>query len=266
MTALTSPETAPLLFNWRPPPPRTLAIVGFIGASAILHAIGFYLFQIVYPANVTLLPPPARVAVVAPNSDESRTLLRWVDAEDPALASVTLRPPDARARFLPRVQHIPSYLAEEPQLKQIPPLNPDMRAPSSQPPGPVPMTRRETGLIVVPATTRVLFSEEFARFGPVHSAAPHFTASSREAPESVRFRIGVNPRGEVAYCFPINSSGDAGLDEQARRHLLLARFPAAFIPGPGSDELLIWGLATFEWGNDVVHPPAPSPPPARTRP
>src|SRR5439155_9695275 len=118
--------------------------IGFISASAILHAFCFYLFQIVYPPSVALLPPPARVALITPDSDATRSLLRWVDAEDPALASATHRPPEARLRALPKIQHIPSYLVEEPKLKPIPPLAPDTRAPSSQPPGPVPVTRRAT--------------------------------------------------------------------------------------------------------------------------
>jgi hypothetical protein len=265
MSALASEDAPPLLFNWAPPRARTLSIAGFAGGSAILHALGFYLFQIVYPANITLLPPPARVAVIAPNSDENRTLLRWVDAEDPALASATLRPPEARARPLPKVQHIPSYVAEEPKLKQIPPLNPDTRAPSTQPPGPVPIARRETGSIIVPAKTRILFSEEFASFGPVHPVASHFTASSHEAPQSVGFRIAVNRRGEISYCFPINSSGDANLDEQARRHLVLTRFAGVSSTALMGDESLIWGVATFQWGNDVAHPP-PSPSPSESRP
>jgi len=260
MTASTSEGPVPLLFNWGPPRPRSLSIIGFIAASAILHALGFYLFQIVYPANVALLPPPARVALIAPNSEESLTLLRWVDAEDPALASATLRPSEARLRAaLPKVQHIPSYVAEEPKLKQMPPIVPDTRGPSSQPPGPVPMARRQAGGRIVHAPTRILFSEDFADLGEVHLASPHFAALSQEAPQSVRFRIGVNRTGEIRYSFPTNSSGDPSLDEQARRHLLLARFSGASRAAPGPDQSLIWGIATFEWGNDIAHPPAASP-------
>ena len=258
MTASASQDAPALLFNWSRTPARTLPIVGFIGGSAILHALGFYVFQIVYPANVTLLPPPARIAVIAPNSDESRTLLRWVDAEDPALASATLRPADARARPLPKVQHIPSYVAEEPKLKPVPPLNPDTRAPSIYPPGPVPIARRESRGAIMPSKTRILFSEELAHLAPNYPAPPHFLASTREAPQSLDFRIAVNRHGEVSYCFPMNSSGDANLDGQARHHLLLVRFPHTSRPSPGDDESLVWGIATFEWGNDVAHPP-PSP-------
>jgi outer membrane biosynthesis protein TonB len=253
MTSIS--QTAPLLFNWGPPRARSLAIIGFIAASAILHAFGFYVFQIVYPANVALLPPPARVALIAPTSEENRTLLRWIDAEDPALASVTMRPPEARMRALPKIQHIPSYVAEQPRLKPIPPRYANLRAPSSQPPGPVPIARREAGRAIVHTPTRVLFSEDLADLGEAQLPAPRFAASSNEAPESVSFRIGVNASGEIRYCFVVSSSGDPSLDEQARRQLLLARFPQSLAGTAHRHESLTWGMATFEWGNDVAHPP-----------
>ena len=55
----------------------------------MLHALCFYAFQIIYPPAVALLPPPGRVTVIAPNTQEERVLLRWLEAEDPALASTT---------------------------------------------------------------------------------------------------------------------------------------------------------------------------------
>jgi hypothetical protein len=106
----------------------------------------------------------------------------------------------------------------------------------------------------VSAPTRILLSEELGSLGEAKLAVPHFTTSFGESPQSARFRIGVSPRGEVRFCFPINSSGDPALDEQARRHLVLARFLPASRTTQGSDESLVWGIATFEWGNDVAHP------------
>ena len=52
-----------------------------------------------------------------------------------------------------------------------------------------------------------------------------FAASTGELPEAARFRVGVAPAGEIRYCFPLNSSGDRSLDEQAREYLALCRFP-----------------------------------------
>src|SRR5438552_18058094 len=116
----------PLLFSWDSPRGEKLAITIFLALSLVAHALCFYIFQIVYPPTVALLPPPARVALITPASEEGRTLLRWIDAEDPALTFTTQRPPEARLRALPRVEHVPSYLAVEPVLKEVPPLIVDL--------------------------------------------------------------------------------------------------------------------------------------------
>jgi hypothetical protein len=255
MTAATSSTgEASLLFNWAPPRSRKLAIAAFLGASLLLHAFCFYLFQIVYTPAVVLLPPPARVTLLTANSEEGRNLLRWVDAEDPALASATLRPPDAKQRPLPRVQHIPSYIAEEPKLKHAPPLAPETRAPSVHPPGPVPVSPSKPPPASGPIPTRVSFSEELSAFGAANFPPIRFAASNNESPQAVRFRIGVNEQGEVRFCFPLDSSGDRFLDEQARQHLVLGRFGKTTKTTSGGEEPLVWGIATIEWGNDVSRP------------
>ena len=135
----------PLLFSWDSPRRRQAAFLAFLAISLLAHAVCFYIFQIVYPPTITLLPPPARVALITPASEEGRTLLRWIDAEDPAVAFTTHRPPEARLRGLPKVEHVPSYHAMEPTLKELPALEVDSRAPDSQPPAAVPFMRAEEG-------------------------------------------------------------------------------------------------------------------------
>lgn len=262
MNTLSPQAEASLLFNWESKE-RNFAIIGFLAASAILHAFCFYLFQIVYPPAVVLLPPPARVNVITPNSEEGRALLLWIDAEDPALASATVRPPEARLRAFPKLQHIPSYQAVEPSLKKLPPLilNPPIL--SSRPPGPVPLRPGQIDRNIVPIPTRVSFSEELASLGEATLRSTSFTASTKESPESVRFRVGVGARGEIRYCFPLNSSGDPALDRQARQYLVLGRFPARSTMREGNDQSTVWGVATIDWGNDVARPP---PPPSTTTP
>src|SRR6266446_2091660 len=141
MSILSSSVLEPLIFNWDFPRRRNFAIAGFLVLSLVAHAACFYIFQVVYPPIMALLPPPARLNLITPDSEEGRTLLRWVEAEDPALASRTQRPPEARAYVLPKVEHVPSYVASEPVLKEPPPLVVDLRLPSSQPPGAAPMAR-----------------------------------------------------------------------------------------------------------------------------
>lgn len=243
-----------LLFNWQPPRPRKLSIVMFIGASVLLHAFCFYLFQIVYAPAIVLLPPPARVSLITSNSEEGRTLLQWVDAEDPALASATLRAPDAQRRPLPKVQHVPSYVAQGPKLKSAPPFVPDTRVPSLYPPGPVPTPRPEPPPQFGKVTTRISFSDELSEFGAAQFEPSHYIASNTETPQAIRFRVAVGSAGAVRHCFPLNSSGDAALDEQARQHLITARFkPKAPATDDSSSET--WGIATVDWGNDVTPPP-----------
>ncbi len=243
-----------LLFSWEPPRRRKVAIIAFLTISLIAHALCFYVFQIVYPPTVALLPPPARVSVIAPDSEEGRTLLRWIDAEDPALAFTTQRPPEARLRVLPAVEHIPSYRAAEPALKEVPPLALDLRIPSAQPLGAVPFVHREAAPAFGPAATSVSFSKELDTFGTPTLPKPSFAASNDEPPQTVRFRVAVSGNGEIRYSFPLNSSGDPALDEQARRYLVLGRFSQSLITTEKADRSLAWGIATVEWGNDVTRP------------
>ena len=261
MNPLSSQTETSLLFNWESGKERNLAIIGFLAASAILHAFCFYVFQIVYPPAVVLLPPPARVNLIAPDSEEGRTLLPWIDAEDPALAFATVRPPEARARAFPKLQHIPSYQAVDLRLKTLPPLSVNPPTLSSQPPGPAPVRPDKIARKIVSAPTRVSFSGELSNLGEAALPTSSFTASTKESPESIRFRIGVGPRGEIRYCLPLNSSGDSALDKQAREYLVLGRFPPRWEAREGGDQFTVWGIATIDWGNDVGRPQPPANPP-----
>src|SRR5947209_11244316 len=131
MTPAVAPS--PLIFSWAPPRHRAYALIVFLIASITLHAACFYIFQIVYPPTVALLPAPARVSLISPDDSESIAFLRWVEAEDPALATTTQRPPGNKAIDLPKLQHIPSYATHEPKLKGLQPTTPDLSIPTSPP-------------------------------------------------------------------------------------------------------------------------------------
>ena len=250
-----------LVFGWEKPGRGKWTLSGFLFASFAVHAFGFYLFQIVYPPAVALLPPPGRVSLIAPNSDEERQLLRWVEAEDPALASTTLPPPDAKALVMPTIQHAPSYLGRQPALKDLPPAPPALRIPSAHPPAPVERPASPPQLITKAIATRIRFSPEFESLIAPVSPDLKLNSSSHESPEPARFLIAVNDKGEVRHCFLQTSSGDAALDEQARKYLAASRFPA-IRNSPSSNRVpLIWGSATVEWGNDIMPPPSASPAP-----
>jgi hypothetical protein len=250
---MNAPAATTFIFNWGQPRRRNLAIAGFIAVSFVFHLAGFYLFQVVYPTTVSLVPAPQRINLIYANSEQTATVLRWIDAEDPALAATTRRPAHMQRYAVGKVEHIPSYLTTEPALKEPPPLVVDLRVPSVHPPGPVPATRAPAALMVGIQATRVTFSSELQQLGQANLAAASFKASSNQPPQNAQFRIAVDSRGAVRHCFLLNSSGDAALDEQARQHLALCRFPGTTA---SSSESLVWAISTIEWGNDVAQPEA----------
>src|ERR1043165_2553041 len=153
--------TNDLVFGWKRPGRGKWTLSGFLLASLALHAFGFYLFQIVYPPAVALLPPPGRVSLIAPNSDEGRQLLRWIEAEDPALASTTQVPAESRSLVMPTIQHAPSYLSRQPALKDLPPGPPPVSIPSARPPAPVERPSTSATPVVAAVPTIVRFAPEF---------------------------------------------------------------------------------------------------------
>jgi hypothetical protein len=255
MNSVTSEIAAePLLFTWDSPRRQRTMLAAFLVLSLLAHALCFYVFQIVYPTPVAVLPPPARVTFIAPDSEEGRTLLRWIDAEDPALAFTTHPAPGARLGALPKTDHVPSYSTVEPILKKLPPLKPDLRIPSSRPPGAVGSLARKTASAKGTVRTYVSFSKELDRFGSPTVPQSGFTTSNEETPETLRFRVAVSDLGEVRYCFAINSSGDPALDEQARLQIVRSRFSQNRETGMKPGSSLVWGIATIQWGSDVAHP------------
>ena len=241
---------ASLLFRWERPRQRRFAIAGFLLASAGLHALCFYLFQVVYPPAISLLPPPAQVSVIAPTSNEARSFLNWLNAEDPALASQTQRPADARAFQLPKIAHVPSYLAVPPALKELPPRRVVPLAPAAMPPAPVPDAPEAKSVPAVVAPTALYFSDPLRDLTVAHPDLK-FRVTSREAPEGARFRLAVDSSGAVRYTFLEQSSGDAALDAQAREVLAQSRFQM----GARATQDLVWATATFEFGTDLELPP-----------
>jgi hypothetical protein len=240
-----------LLFHWEPPRRRKLAIAGFLLLSTALHAFGFYIFQVVYPPPIALLPPPAQVTVIAPTTPEARTFLNWLSAEDPALASQTQRPADARAFQLPKLAHVPSYVAVKPQLKNFPERQPLASPPLAFPPRPVEANKIAPDSPPLKAPTTLFFSDPALTLQSAQSRFS-FQASTREAPENARFTVAVDSSGTIRYAFPEHSSGDPALDQQARRYLMECRFQRP--PVASSNDRLIWATATFEFGNDLQLP------------
>lgn len=247
-----APPAPGLLFNWQPSRRRKLSIFSFVIVSLALHALGFYLFQIIYPPAVALLPAPGRVNVISPTTEQGRQMLRWIEAEDPALGSTTQRPPDAKAFVPPKIAHVPAFTSHQPALRQLPPYAPEATAPDPQPPGPV-VRPRPAPSSAAPRMVRtaVQFAEEAASLGAVQTPDMHFARSSKEAPAPAQFRVAISPAGDVRYCFLQAGSGDGALDEQARQFLALCRFAPQNNDDPARADLF-WTNATIVWGNDLA--------------
>jgi hypothetical protein len=247
------------VFNWKPPRSRKVSLLSFLAGSIVLHALCFYIFQIIYPPATAPPPPPARINIITPASEEGRILLAWVEAEDPALSSTTQRPPHVASFAPPNPEHVPSYANRQPALTPVPPYAPDLRVPSSRPPGPVPEVRGPIIATAPVVKTTVDFETEHGQLGAPQLPEFRFAPATKESPQTSRFRIGVSALGDVRYCFMEDSSGDSALDEQARRYLLLTRFGQSKTKSAGD---LIWTAATIEWGNDIAPPPAANSSPA----
>jgi hypothetical protein len=243
----------PLLFSWDSPRRRRTMLAAFLVLSLMAHALCFYIFQIVYPTPVALLPPPARVTFIAPDSEEGRTLLRWIDAEDPAVAFTTHPAPGARLGALPKTEHLPSYSgktnSQGTSTVEAGPKDSEFPATSA-----VHSIARKTASTRGTPRTYISFSKEFDQFGAPTVPQSGFATSNEETPETLQFRVAVNDLGEIRYCLPINSSNDPALDEQARLQIVRSRFSLSRQTGTAPGSSLVWGMATVQWGSDVGRP------------
>ncbi len=233
-----------LLFGWYRPRGTFSWLPAFLVLSGLAHAGTFFLFRVVYPEHATLPAPSPKVAVLSEDNPAHAHLLRWIEAEDPALTA-TAFPQDPP--HLLRTQYTPSYA--------------EIRTPArplSERPEPFEEIAIRSSLALIrggnnrPAVdppekttvpTRLRFSAELARL-PLKESAPFTPAPCEAALEPARFLIGVSAQGEVRHVFAQKSCGSPKLDLQAMAHLKSLSFGA-------QDAELLWGEATFYWGDDL---------------
>jgi len=256
---VSASTTAPLIFSWVPPRKRRRALIVFLILSLLLHALCFYIFQIVYPPTVALLPPPARMTLISADNPESLALLRWAEAEDPALATTTQRTPEAKSFVLPSIEHRPFYATHQPKLRTLPPLAPDLSIPSSAAVGPVRPPQMKGNTTGFMRKTMALFADPLPGLGDPVFADFKFRLIRPDAPANARFRVAIDGAGAIRFCFLIESSGDPALDEQGRNFLQLCRFKTKENAPPTNATGLFWTTTTILWGNDLVSNVAASP-------
>jgi hypothetical protein len=225
-------------------------LLGFIGLSIVTHAFAFLIFQVVYPQKVTIPPPSMQVALLTPSTPEQQAILRWVDAEDPALAAggavavppsifeIPYQPSYATLRTPPRTMAAARERPEPPPSPISLPFLPEI-APA------LPPAAKQTA--AVPGS-----AAEFGGLLASRSFQPGAALAVRAANplEPATFLIAVNADGQVTNVFRQHSSGDDAADRGAADYLAAGTFSAR------AGEPVAWGLATITWGREIYAEPA----------
>jgi hypothetical protein len=211
-----------------------------IAISFFGHVFCFYLFHVVYPTTTSLLPPSAQITVLDPNSPRDKSMLEWIEVNDPAKVSAPRFDSGLVFKLAPRYK--PSYSILAPELKPS--------DASDAPPRGIPSIFSAETLI--PMRTRLPASDSPKAFSsrldiastlqqrPLVSSPGLPVASTLAEPTS--FFIGVDPAGEVDFVFLRTSSGSSSLDETAEAFIRSLHFRS----GPDRG----WGVVTLHWGGN----------------
>lgn len=237
-------EPSGLLFRWQKARGVLSWLPLFLLISILAHAGTFFVFQVVYPQRATLPPQPPQVTVLS-DTPENASLLRWIEAEDPALVAAPprLQPPKlVTPTYRPSFEVIrtaPRMAAEKaPLVPPAPARDPISIIRSSTSSAPASAQPRQ------PQPTRIHFSGALAKRSTRAAEEAALTKSATPL-DPATFLIGVTDRGEVRFHFLQKSSGDSAVDASAAEHLAQLSFDAA----PGAP--ITWGMATFAWGDDA---------------
>jgi len=240
----TSPTNPDLTFHW--PVEKGFPFILFVcvAGSLAAHAATFFLFQVVYPQRVTIPQPAPHVSLLTPSSPENIALLRWIEAEDPALiASGNSAPP----KNLAEVAYRPSFLTP----RTAPLGAPVEKSPKIPfPPAIDRLTEAESVPLPAPIALSAISPTQM-RFAGALAVRPLAQNPPLDAPRRSTvpisptiLLIGVNELGEVRYQLLQQASGDPGLDDLASSHLRRLSFAPA-------EAAIIWGHVTFSWGADA---------------
>lgn len=248
-----------LIFRW---PERTASFLlpSLFVAAVAVHALAFFLFQVAYPPSAAVVPPQAQVTMLTEATPEGKTLLRWVQSQDPAIAA-TLQ--NVTPAGLSEVSYTPSYATVHTfQMEVEPPVEPVSFLPAHSLLDRSDPKRAPTETLRVSVATSLAFSEGLqARDAETEKAPLTITTKSSVNLRSSVFLVGIGDRGDVRYCFlqassDGPSSGDQEIDKQAEALLRQHSFTHSETP-------LEWGFATFTWGAEAYapHPAQATPPP-----
>jgi hypothetical protein len=243
------PSTEPdLTFHW--PVEKGFPFVLFVcvAGSLLAHATTFFLFQVVYPQRVTIPQPAPHVSLLTASSPENIALLRWIEAEDPALISSdnSIVPPG-----LVEVHYRPSFAtlrttplgapAEESSEVRFPPAVDQLSVLQSVGPS-------YPSLAPLSSTTLLQFAGALAGRSLISSPPLDVIRRTTTPVNPTVLLIGVDQHGGVRLSFLQQPCGDSQLDALAIAHLSRLNFAPA-------ETAVTWGHATFSWGADAYVPP-----------
>jgi hypothetical protein len=249
-------EEQPLTFAW--PKRRGLSwqLPLFLVLSLFAHAATFFIFQ-VDPQRATIPPPAPQVSLLTPSTPENKTLLNWIESEDPALGAATAHAP---VKGLAELAYHPSFATIRTPPRILSPEPEKVPFPSGRDPldmirGAAPSATAAPAARA-PSVTRVILSGGLA--GRSFAKEPVFSALSSTPLDAAHFLLGVNQAGQVIFVFPQRPSGNPSADPAAAAALA----QASFVP---SHAAIAWGFATVEWGDDAYRPTTTVPPGANAK-
>jgi hypothetical protein len=251
-------EARETIFAWPDRVKSSWRLAGLIFAMLFLHSAAFFLFQAATP----VINPPPRTAppvqlltAFTPDgrlSPENQSLLRWIEAEDPALVA---RIPNVEMPALPSVPYHASFLKirtpplaapPEPVTVQFPPARDALSFIMSSAPAAKQM--QET---VKSQATRIVFSANLASRA---SASLTFQPKARTAKpmEPATFIVGVSNTGDVRFVFPQQEPADSAATTLAAEAM---DFIGGLTFAQDSENPIMWGSATVQWGDDIAEEP-----------
>jgi hypothetical protein len=234
----------------------TLALLIFL--SLILHSAAFFFVHITTPER-QLIPKTAqpvqlltRFAPDGSPSPENEAVLRWIEAEDPAVvARVTSVEPSG----LLDVPYRPSYAVSRTRPRGVPTEQATIEYPTARDSLEFIMgTDEKPALPTVAApsvATEVAFPEELKARLP-EKLTIELKATSSKSLESVHLLAGIAASGEVRFCFVQNNGTsvremDSEMDNEALRIVSGIRLAP-------SSEPIVWAPVVVRWGSDAVTP------------
>lgn len=234
-----------LIFSWRKPP-TTLAVLGsFLVLSTLIHAMGFYVFHVVYQPAVSLPPSPSHLTIIDPASPAAAPFLAWLDSEDPALTFLPDPVAPDLAALAPRYQSSISLFNTE-RLSSFAPLEPSLKpsvAIARLIPKPITALHRQRSS--TPETekgqpSRSSFAE--IRFDRLKPAAEVVLPVQEASAAPAEFMLGIDRSGNVMYLLAVRTTGSDAVDKELAARLRSLVFPA----DPARPETF-WETARISW-------------------